>query len=83
MRQEGGRSQELDKLRQRLFPDLPAEEGWAKIDRALNAAADQDRLDRVEELADRDLGWDLMEILRQLLDEQPLHAEPTPDDPAG
>ena len=77
MRQEGGRSQELDEARQRLFPDLPAEEGWAKIDRALNAAADQDRLERVEELADRDLGWDLMEILRQLLDD-----EQPPDDPA-
>jgi hypothetical protein len=78
----GGRSPELEEIRRRLFPDLPADEGWAKIDRALNAAADQDRLDRVEELAGRDLGWDLAEIIRQLLVEQRLRDERTTDDPA-
>jgi len=46
-----GRSDELDKLRIMLFPNLAPEEGWRRIDSAFDAAADRCRLERIETLA--------------------------------
>jgi hypothetical protein len=34
------RSPELDQVRQMLFPGLPEEEGWARIDAAIAGARD-------------------------------------------
>jgi hypothetical protein len=45
------RSPELDQVRQMLFPRLTAEEGWARIDEVLEAAADPERIDRIERAA--------------------------------
>jgi hypothetical protein len=36
---EPSRSDELDQVRRLLFPELPAEEGWARIDAAIAGAA--------------------------------------------
>jgi hypothetical protein len=49
------RSPELDQVRQLLFPSLSPEEGWARIDQALEGAQDDERLDRIEDLAEGDL----------------------------
>jgi hypothetical protein len=45
------RSPELDQVRKMLFPRLPPEEGWARIDKAFERAADPDRLDAIERRA--------------------------------
>jgi hypothetical protein len=47
----GGRSPDLDHVRQMLFPDLPAEEGWARIDEAISGASDPVRWAAIEHLA--------------------------------
>lgn len=59
-------SPELDKVRQLLFPDLPVEEGWERIDSALEAAADPKRLDVIDEIAAGDLSGDLAAAVRRL-----------------
>ena len=47
------RTAELDQVRRLLFPSLPPDDGWARIDRALSAARDAKRLDAIEDLAER------------------------------
>ena len=42
-------------MRQLLFPNLPPEEGWARIEQALEGAKDDERMDRIEDLAEGDL----------------------------
>ena len=42
-------------MRQLLFPNLPPEEGWARIEEALEGAKDEERMDRIEDLAEGDL----------------------------
>ena len=64
------RSPELDKVRQLLFRDLPEEEGWARIDAALEAAADPKRLDAIEEIAANDLSGDLAAAVRRLHEDE-------------
>ena len=59
------RSSELDQVRSLLFPSLPPEEGWALIDEALAGAEDQERLDRIDDLAEGDLIAALVRRLRQ------------------
>jgi hypothetical protein len=59
-------SPELDKVRQLLFRDLTEEEGWARIDAALAAAADPKRIDAIEEIAANDLSGDLADAVRRL-----------------
>lgn len=59
-------SAELDKVRQLLFPDLSVEEGWARIDAALTAAADPNKLDAIEEIAAHDLSGDLADAVRRV-----------------
>jgi hypothetical protein len=49
-----------------LFPGLPPEEGWAKIDAAFAAASDERRVDAIEALASGDLDEDLLELIRRL-----------------
>jgi alkylhydroperoxidase/carboxymuconolactone decarboxylase family protein YurZ len=63
-----GRSPELDKVRELLFPGLSAEEGWARIDAAVAGAADDRRLEAIEALASRDMNNDLIAALRILRD---------------
>jgi len=66
------RSHELDRVREQLFPDLPVEEGWARIEWASRAASDPDRADAVERLVgSTDLSGDLLDILRRLRRDEP------------
>jgi hypothetical protein len=71
-------SPELDKVRQLLFPDLSVEEGWQRIDAALDAAADPKRLDAIDEIAESDLSGDLGTVVRRLRER-----EQTPPPPAA
>ena len=60
------RTPELDQVRRLLFPGLPPEEGWARIEGALAGATEEERIDAIEELAGRDLTADLVAALRRL-----------------
>jgi hypothetical protein len=63
---DSGRSRELDEVRRILFPTLSPAEGWARIDRAIDGATDDDRWASIEEAAKRqDLSADLLERLRK------------------
>jgi len=66
-----GRTPELDQVRRLLFPTLPPEEGWARIEGALAGAKDEERLDAIEDLAEGDLTADLIAALRRLQAQQP------------
>ena len=59
------RSPELDQVRQLLFPKLTEEDGWARIDAALAGAADPERVNAVERLADDELADALLDELRR------------------
>jgi hypothetical protein len=65
---QAGRSPELEEVRKLLFPYLPPEEGWAKIDAAVAGAADDARFEAIEALASGDLSQDLLAALRDLRD---------------
>ncbi len=58
------RSSELDQVRRLLFPGLPPEEGWARIDQALDGSRDEERLERIEDIAEGDLIAALVRRLR-------------------
>ena len=60
------RTPELDQVRRLLFPSLPPEEGWARIEGALAAAKDEERIEAIEELAKGDLTAELIAALRRL-----------------
>jgi len=61
------RSPELEKVRLMLFPNLSPEEGWRRIDSALERARETERADRVDELAaDPDLDDELLSALARL-----------------
>jgi len=64
--EEVERSPELDRVRQLLFPDLPAEEGWKKIEAAFKGAHDPVRVEAIERRAETDLTAELLAILRSL-----------------
>jgi hypothetical protein len=64
------RSKELEEVRKLLFPSLPAEEGWAKIDAAVAGAADDRRFEAIEALASGDMNEDLLAALRILRDRE-------------
>ena len=64
------RSRELEQLRQKLFPNLPPEEGWARIDEAFRRASDPERWDRIELLAADDLDDNLLTLLKRLREGQ-------------
>ena len=61
-----GRTPELDQVRRLLFPSLPPEEGWARIETALAGAKDEERIDAIENLAEGDLTADLIAALKRL-----------------
>jgi hypothetical protein len=61
-----GRTPELDQVRRLLFPSLPPEEGWARIEAALARAKDEERVEAIEDLAEGDLTADLVAALRRL-----------------
>lgn len=46
-----GRSRELDAVRELLFPRLPADEGWRRIDAAVAGQRDEERWRRIEQIA--------------------------------
>jgi hypothetical protein len=71
-------SPELDKVRQLLFPDLSVEEGWERIDAALDAAADPKRLDAIDEIAESDLSGDLATVVRRLREREEQTPPPPP-----
>ena len=60
------RTPELDQVRRLLFPTLPPEEGWARIEGALAGAKDEERIDAIEELAGRDLTAELIAAIKRL-----------------
>lgn len=60
------RSDELDRVRRLLFPDLPADEGWARVEGAIAGAADEERAERIERIASEELDEDLLALLRLL-----------------
>jgi hypothetical protein len=65
------RTPELDQVRRLLFPSLPPEEGWARIEGALANAKDEERIDAIEELAGRDLTAELIAAIKRLQTPQP------------
>ena len=65
------RTPELDQVRRLLFPSLPPDEGWARIEGALAAATDDARIDAIEDLAEGDLTADLIAALKRLQAQQP------------
>jgi len=68
---EPSRSDELDQVRRMLFPDLPADQGWARIDAAIAGAAADRRGPDDEPPGARELPDELLELLRDALrDEQ-------------
>jgi hypothetical protein len=78
---QSGRSPELDKVREMLFPNLPAEEGWARIEDALNDATDKERIDRIEAaVAAGDVYLELIAAVRDLVEKQPDPSDETDDD---
>lgn len=60
------RTPELDRVRRLLFPTLPPEEGWARIEGAVAGAKDEEKIDAIEELAEGELTADLIAALRRL-----------------
>jgi hypothetical protein len=56
----------MDKVRRLLFPELPEEEGWSRIDEAMRRAADSARLDRIDTLARNDVNEALQNAIRQV-----------------
>ncbi|HET7128164.1 MAG TPA: hypothetical protein VFJ93_03715 [Gaiellaceae bacterium] len=65
------RTRELDQVRRLLFPTLPAEEGWARIEGALEGAKDEERIDAIEDLAEGDMTADLVAALKRLQASKP------------
>lgn len=56
-----------EQLRLALFPDLSAEEGRQRIDTAFQRADDDERVQRIERLAnDPDLDAELLRTIRRL-----------------
>ena len=61
------RSPELEQVRLMLFPRLNREDGWLRIETALERAADPERAKRIEALAsDPDLADALLRRVRGL-----------------
>jgi hypothetical protein len=75
---ERARSSDLDEVRKLLFPELPPEEGWARIDAAMAGAEDDRRIEAIEELCAGDLDQELIDALRRLHDKDD---EDDPDRP--
>jgi hypothetical protein len=74
---DSGRSRELDEVRRMLFPALSPEEGWARIDRAIQDADDDDRWAAIEETARHEhLSIDLLRRLRSLREKDREHTPP-------
>jgi hypothetical protein len=48
------RSPELDEVRRLLFPGLSEDDGWAKIERAFERAADPRKQEAIEAYAQRE-----------------------------
>lgn len=67
---ERARSSDLNEVRKLLFPELPPDEGWARIDAAMAGAADDRRVEAIEELCAGDLNQELLDALRRLRDEE-------------
>ena len=65
------RTPELDQVRRLLFPTLPPDEGWARLESALAGAKDDERIDASETLAEGDLTADLIAVLKRLQSPQP------------
>jgi hypothetical protein len=79
-----GRPPELDQVRQMLYPNLPEEEGWARIEAALSGAADPKRWEAIERIAaDPALGAAILERLGagNLNDDLLLRLKELGDDP--
>jgi hypothetical protein len=69
---ESNRSAELDQVRQMLFPKLSAEEGWERIDAALEGASDPEHAAAIERVAaEPDLIAVLVQAIRKLGDRLP------------
>jgi hypothetical protein len=68
---EHRRSLELELVRDLLFAHVSPEEGWRRIDAALDGAADAQRFARIERLAEApDLDEELLRTVRSLRDDE-------------
>jgi hypothetical protein len=65
------RTPELDQVRRLLFPSLPPEDGWARVEGALAGAQDEERIDAIEGLVGRDLTAELIAAIKRLQTRQP------------
>ena len=65
------RTPELDQVRRLLFPSLPPEDGWARVEGALAGAKDEERIDAIEGLVSRDLTAELIAAIKRLQTPQP------------
>jgi hypothetical protein len=65
---EDDRSPGLDRVRRLLFPNLSEDDGWARIDAAIEGASDTERMDAIERLVESDLDEDLLAELRRRRD---------------
>jgi hypothetical protein len=65
------RTPELDQVRRLLFPSLPPEDGWARVERALAGAQDEERIDAIEGLVGRDLTAELIAAIKRLQTRRP------------
>lgn len=61
-----GRSPELEQVRRLLFPDRPAEDGWAAIDEAFARASDPQRVERIERLAEGGIEEELLRTIARV-----------------
>jgi hypothetical protein len=63
-----GRSRDLERVRELLFPGLSEDEGWQRIDAAITGAGDEERWDAIErEAAEEQLDASLLEQLKNAL----------------
>jgi hypothetical protein len=65
------RTPELDQVRRLLFPSLPPEDGWARVEGALAGAQDEERIDAIEGLVGRDLTAELIAAIKRLQTRRP------------
>jgi len=73
-------SPELDNVRRILFPALSPEDGWARIDRAIQDAADDEHWAAIEETANQEnQNLDLLGQLRKLRQKDREHTRLPPD----
>lgn len=80
MTERPGLSPALEQVRRLLYPDLPPDEGRARVEEAIAGVADSERWQRIERIAaeDPEILKDLIDGLRAVKGDQ--SDEPSPPD---